>query len=207
MPFRVHDILLVSSLYDSFILAEDGQVSELILSDFLDLNLHHTPGLTRVDTGEAALAHLEQGRRFHLIVTSLHVGGMNALELARRVKSAGHDVPVVVLAYDNRELLEFKRKHDISDLERIFLWQGDVRILLAIVKHVEDRRNVEHDTKTVGVQSIIVIEDNVRFYSSPRAATCRRSCCACAPARRSCCATTMKRHGTTSPGTREIFWG
>ena len=50
MPFRVHDILLVSSLYDSFILAEDGQVSELILSDFLDLNLHHTPGLTRIDT-------------------------------------------------------------------------------------------------------------------------------------------------------------
>ncbi len=166
MPFRVHDILLVSSLYDSFILAEDGQVSELILSDFLDLNLHHTPGLTRVDNGEAALAHLKEGRPFHLIVTSLHVGDMNALELARRVKRAGHDVPVVVLAYNNRELLEFKRKHDISDIERIFLWQGDVRILLAIVKYIEDKRNVEHDTRSVGVQSIIVIEDNIRFYSS-----------------------------------------
>ncbi len=166
MPFRVHDILLVSSLYDSFILAEDGQVSELILSDFLDLNLHHTPGLTRVDTGEAALAHLKEGRPFPLIVTSLHVGDMNALELARRVKRAGHDVPVVVLAYNNRELLEFKRKHDISDIERIFLWQGDVRILLAIVKYIEDKRNVEHDTRSVGVQSIIVIEDNIRFYSS-----------------------------------------
>jgi CheY-like chemotaxis protein len=166
MPFRVHDILLVSSLYDSFILAEDGQVSELILSDFLDLNLHHTPDLARVDTGGAALRRLKEGRPFNLIVTSLHLGDMNALELARRVKKEGHDVPVVLLAYNNREIQEFVRKHDVSDIERIFLWQGDVRILLAIVKYIEDKRNVAHDTETVGVQSIIVIEDNIRFYSS-----------------------------------------
>ena len=30
MPFRVHDILLVSSLYDSFVLREDGRLNELL---------------------------------------------------------------------------------------------------------------------------------------------------------------------------------
>ena len=30
MPFRVQDILLVSSLYDSFILREDGRLNELL---------------------------------------------------------------------------------------------------------------------------------------------------------------------------------
>ena len=46
--FRVHDILLVSSLYDSFILAEDGELDEVILKEFLDLNIRHTPGITHV---------------------------------------------------------------------------------------------------------------------------------------------------------------
>jgi CheY-like chemotaxis protein len=166
MRFRVHDILLVSSLYDSFILSEDGQVSELILSEFLDLNLHHTPGLARVSTGAEALERARAEKRFNLIVTSLQVGDMDALALARQVKEAGLDVPVVLLAYDSREMEEFTRKHDVSDIERIFLWQGDARILLAIVKYVEDKKNVAHDTGSIGVQSIILVEDNVRFYSS-----------------------------------------
>lgn len=166
MRNRVHDILLVSSVYDSFILAEDGQLSELMLSEFLDLNLRHTPGLRRVSTGEEALARVQEDRQCNLVVTSLHVGDMNALELARRIKGLGFRVPVILLAYDNRELTEFVRRHDVSDIDRIFLWQGDVRILLAIVKYVEDRWNVAHDTGVMGVQSIIVIEDNVRFYSS-----------------------------------------
>jgi CheY-like chemotaxis protein len=166
MRFRVNDILLVSSLYDSFILSEDGQVSELILNEFLDLNLHHTPGLTRVSTGQEALDRLRDQQRFNLVVTSLHVGDMDALALARKVKEQGLDISVVVLAYDNRELNEFMRKHDVSDIEQLFLWQGDARILLAIVKYVEDKRNVHRDTGAIGVQSVIVIEDNVRFYSS-----------------------------------------
>ncbi len=40
------------------------------------------------------------------------------------------------------------------------------RILLAIVKYIEDKMNVAHDTGEVGVQAVIVIEDNIRFYSS-----------------------------------------
>jgi hypothetical protein len=31
MPFKVHNILLVSSLYDSFILREDGRLNELLI--------------------------------------------------------------------------------------------------------------------------------------------------------------------------------
>jgi hypothetical protein len=91
---------------------------------------------------------------------------MDALELARRAQDAGHEVPVVLLAYNNRELTEFMRDNDTSPLERIFLWQGDVRILMAIVKDREDRLNVAHDSGVMGVPVIIVVEDNVRFYSS-----------------------------------------
>src|SRR5512147_2339396 len=85
---RVENILLVSSLYDSFILAEDGQLGERILSEFLDLSFRHSPGITRVSSGAEALALASGRRRFNLIITSLHLGDMHAAALARRVKDA-----------------------------------------------------------------------------------------------------------------------
>jgi CheY-like chemotaxis protein len=166
MPFRVQDILLVASLYDSFTLQEDGRLNELILEEFLELSLHHTPGLTHVSSGAEALAMAQADRRFNLIITAPDPGDMDATELARAVKAAGLDVPVVVLAFDNNERKEFVAQHDTSDIERIFLWQGNARILVAIVKCIEDRRNVAHDTAIVGVPVILVVEDNVRYYSS-----------------------------------------
>jgi len=166
MSYHVQDILLVTSLYDSFILAEDADLGELVLTEFLDLNLRHTPELTHVSTGERALALATEHRRHDLIISSLNLGDMNVLELARKVREAGLDTPVVLLAYDARELKDFMASNDTSGLERIFLWQGDVRILLAVVKYIEDRRNLAHDTGQAGVPAIVVVEDKPRFYSS-----------------------------------------
>ncbi len=163
---RIENILLVSSLYDSFILAEDGQLGERILSEFLDLSFRHSPGITRVSSGAEALALASGQSRFNLIITSMHIGDMDAPALARQVKEAGLAIPVVLLAYDARELSLFLERHDTADLERVYLWQGDVTILLAIVKEIEDRMNVARDTALMGVQVVIVIEDNVRYYSS-----------------------------------------
>src|SRR5215470_10489623 len=166
MPFRVQDILLVSSLYDSFTLQEDGRLNELILGEFLELSLHHTPGLTHVASGSEALKLARAEPRFNLILTTLRTADLHAAELARAVKRAGLDVPVVAMAYDNNERKAFEAGHDLTDLEGIFLWQGNARILVAIVKWVEDKRNVAHDTAAMGVSVILVVEDNVRYYSA-----------------------------------------
>ena len=166
MPFRVQDILLVSSLYDSFTLQEDGRLNELIAGEFLELSQYHTPGLTHVSTGAEALALARAERRFNLILTTLRPADMDATRLARAVKDAGMDIPVVALAYDNDERKEFEAQHDLTDLDGFFLWQGNARILVAIVKYVEDRRNVAHDTAAMGVRVLLVVEDNVRYYSS-----------------------------------------
>jgi len=166
MPFRVQDILLVSSLYDSFILREDGRLNELLIGESLELNLQHIPGITHVSSGKEALELARTQPRFNLIVTSLDVGDMDAAELARKVKEAGLDVPVVVLAYDYREIKKFVARKQVTDIDRIFLWQGNVRILISIVKYVEDKRNVQHDTDVMGVPVVLVVEDNIRYYSS-----------------------------------------
>jgi hypothetical protein len=165
MPFKVHTILLVSSLYDSFILREDGRLNELLIDQSLDLSPEHVPGITHVSSCAEA-AELARSQQFNLIVTNLTVGDMNAAQLASDVKRAGLDVPVVVLGYDYREIKNFVARNPVTDIERIFLWQGNARILIAIVKYIEDQRNVLHDTRAMGVPVLLVVEDNIRYYSS-----------------------------------------
>jgi CheY-like chemotaxis protein len=168
--FRVHDILLASSLYDSFILAEDGELDEVILEEFLDLNVRHMPGITHVSTAREALALAWDRARYNLIIASAHLGDMSAAALARQLRESGVDTPVIALAYDMRDVAQLGAhagsSPDASPIDRVFLWQGDVRLVPAIVKSIEDRRNVARDTGEFGVQAILLIEDSVRYYSS-----------------------------------------
>ena len=166
MPFRVQNILLVSSLYDSFILREDGRLNELLIDESLELNLRQIPGITHVSSCAEALELAKSNPQYNLIVTNLAVGDTNAADLARKVRAAGLDVPVVVLGYDYREIKNFVARNPVTDIDRVFLWQGTARILIAIVKYVEDRRNVLHDTRAMGVPVLLVVEDNIRYYSS-----------------------------------------
>ncbi len=166
MPFRVQNILLVSSLYDSFILREDGRLNELLIDESLELNLRQIPGITHVSSCAEALDLASSNPQFNLIVTNLAVGDMDAAQLAREVRRKGLDVPVVVLGYDYREIKNFVARNPVTDIDRVFLWQGNARILIAIVKYVEDKRNVLHDTRAMGVPVLLVVEDNIRYYSS-----------------------------------------
>jgi len=43
MRHRIMDILLVSSPYDTFILEEAGELSERMLGEFRNLDLHYAP--------------------------------------------------------------------------------------------------------------------------------------------------------------------
>jgi CheY-like chemotaxis protein len=166
MPFKVQNILLVSSLYDSFILREDGRLNELLIDESLELNLQQIPGITHVSSCAEALDLSKSNPQFNLIVTNLAVGDMDAAQLAREVRRAGLDVPVVVLGYDYREIKNFVARNSVTDIDRVFLWQGNARMLISIVKYVEDKRNVLHDTRAMGVPVLLVVEDNIRYYSS-----------------------------------------
>ena len=165
MRFKIRDILLVSSLYDEYLFEEDGRLYELIRQDFQALNLSQTPDITHVTNGTEAIDLALNEQQFDLIIATLHIEDMHVIKFAKMVRDAGLKVPIILLAYDNRERKELVTKYDTSVFERIFIWQGDYHLLLGIIKYVEDRMNVENDTKAVGVQSIILVEDNVAFYS------------------------------------------
>jgi CheY-like chemotaxis protein len=166
MGWQVRHVLLVSSLYESFILAEDGHLHERVLGKFIEASPRDPPDLTRVSSGREALRLLDRGQRpVDLIITSPDVGDMNAIELAKAIGDAGHDVPITMLAYDRAQLRPYEELTEPTGIQARFLYQGDARILLAIVQLVEDRMNVERDTRS-GVPVFLVVEDSVRFYSS-----------------------------------------
>src|SRR5688572_12487196 len=166
MRRRVDEILLVASAYDSFILEEEGALNERILGDFLDLGLRHVPGLTRVSSGAEALARVREERRFNLVISAIQVGDMDAVELARAMHELEPDMPVALLAHEQGELAQFLAHNELEGIERAYLWQGDVRILLAISKSIEDELNAPHDCGVCGVPLILLVEDSIRYWSS-----------------------------------------
>ena len=166
MRLRVRDILLVSSLYDLYLFEEDGRLYELIRNEYQGLNLSHSPELTRVSSGQDAISLAMEESRFDLIITTLHIEDMHPLSFAKQAKKSGLNIPIVLLAHDNKELKYLLLNPEINVFDKVFIWQGDFRIIIAMIKYLEDKLNVEHDSKIVGVQNVIFIEDNIRYYSS-----------------------------------------
>lgn len=165
MPRRVTNLLLVTSLYDCYTFIEDGRLSEMLLSEYLELNLRQAPSVERVSTAEEALERL-RSESFDLVISMPRVGEMDVRRFGREVKSIDPALPVVLLASNTRELGHLQPLESLHGIDRVFVWLGDVRLFLAIIKLVEDGNNAWHDARTAGVRSIIVIEDSPQFYSS-----------------------------------------
>ncbi len=167
MRFKIRDILLVSSLYDNYLFEEDGRLYEQIREEYQSLNLSHAPELTHVTTGEEAIELIKNDRnRFDLIITTFHVEDMTPIKFAGELIKEQIEIPRILLAYDNKERKDIETNFDTSVFDKIFIWQGNYRLLIGIIKYIEDKLNVEEDTKNAGVQSIILLEDNVKFYST-----------------------------------------
>ncbi|OGS04561.1 MAG: hypothetical protein A3G41_04660 [Elusimicrobia bacterium RIFCSPLOWO2_12_FULL_59_9] len=134
MPFRVREILLVASPYDAFIFSEDDRLTELIFSEYLDLNLRYAPRVTRVSSAAEALERLRQDR-FDLLITMMRVGPMDVGAFALAAKEIAPKTPVVLLAYSQLDIQRLGEDNR-ARLDDVFLWLGDIKILLAIIKHI-----------------------------------------------------------------------
>ena len=66
MLLRVHEILLVASPYDSFILEEEGQLTEQILQEYIGMSLNYAPRVSRSSTAKSAFNKLEKNTQKHL---------------------------------------------------------------------------------------------------------------------------------------------
>ena len=164
MPHRIREVLLVAAPYDSFLLADDDRLTELVFSEHPDLNFRYTPRVTRVSTAEEALK-LIANKKFDLVITMAQVGDLHTAAFAGETKKISPNLPVILLCSNTPDLTHLPEE-DRSAFDKIFLWLGDPRILMAIINLVEDRLNMDHDIALSNVQTLILIEDSVQFYSS-----------------------------------------
>lgn len=164
MPRRVRRVLLAGSRYDLFQLWEDGQLSEQILSEWIHHQLASTSWITHAASSKRALSVVEH-RPVDLVLATPHLRDVDPIALGLEIQRRRPEVPVVPIAFDDRELARLQQRPEADRLHRPYLWQGDFKLLLGIVQAIEDRWNVTHDTQSVGVSVLLVIEDSVDYYS------------------------------------------
>ena len=165
MPRRVNQLLLVTSLYDSYTFIEDGRLSEMLLSEFMGLSLQFSPHIHRVSTAREALQRIRR-ETFDLVISMPRVGDMNMREFGAAVQELAPGLPVILLASSLRELAQLQPLAELKGIREAFVWLGDEQLFLAMVKCVEDRWSAWHDARLAGVKGILVVEDSIPFYSA-----------------------------------------
>lgn len=165
MQKRIFNVLLIATPYDAFMMEEDGRVEEQVYFEYVSLNLSSPPRFTKA--ANYAEAHEELSHKsFDLIIAMPGVDIGETFREAVEIKASHPDTPFVVLTPFSKEVRRRIANEDMAGVDYVFSWLGNVDLILAIIKLIEDRMNAENDILEVGVQAILVIEDSVRFISA-----------------------------------------
>ena len=164
MQQRLNEVLLVSSIYDSFIIEEDARLSDQIFEEFHNLNLRTLPHISRASSVNQALKLLEE-KEFDLVITMRHLGEVDPWAFAGEVKKI-REIPVILLLNNSADLQYLSaEKANASNIDNVFVWNGNPTVFVAMIKLLEDRVNIDRDIKEGDVRVIIVVEDSIHFYS------------------------------------------
>ena len=164
MPHRIHEILLVASVYDAFILEEDGHLTEQILTEYIGMNFNYAPRVTRVSTGREAIDIMVK-KKFDLVIVMLRIEDQDPISLGTAIKEQYPKKPVILLVFDETELKQLPETITPKSINRVFIWSGDASVFPAIIKYVEDRKNAKQDIGNGDVRSILLVEDSPGMYS------------------------------------------
>lgn len=165
MTKRIFNVLLVANPYDAFMLEDDGRIDEKIFIEYMNLSLRYPPRFTQVSTEEDAWKQLGN-TMFDLVICMPGSDNSDTFDIARQIKEKYPHIPLVVLTPFSHGIKERMEHEDLSIFEYVFCWLGNTDLLVSIIKLIEDKMNLEHDIKEVGVQMILLVEDSIRFYSS-----------------------------------------
>ncbi len=164
MARRIFNVLLIANPYDAFMLEDDGRVDEKIFDEYAKLGLRYPPRFVQVASEEEALHQMER-LTFDLVIVMPGTDNNDIFDIARGIKTSHPYIPCVILTPFSHGISKRMADEDLSAFEYVFCWLGNTELLLSIIKLIEDKMNLEHDLQA-GVQMILLVEDNVRFYSS-----------------------------------------
>jgi hypothetical protein len=165
MPNKVKEVMLFATLYDSYSIEREGQFSDKIYGEYLQLNLYAAPRFTSVNT-EEDVGRILATRHFDLVIIMAGVDREMPLKIADEVHSAKPRIPILLLVNNNSDVRFFKMAAFVMPaIDRVFVWNGNANVFLAMIKYIEDKKNVARDTSLGGVRVIMLVEDSVKYYS------------------------------------------
>ena len=165
MTRRIFNVLIVANPYDAFMLEDDGRIDEKIFDEYMELGMRYPPTFTQVSTTEEANDVLRT-TDIDLVICMPGNADNDAFAVAREVKAAHPTIPCVVLTPFSHGITKRIENEDMSVFDYVFCWLGNTNLIMSIIKLLEDKMNIEHDINEAGVQMILLVEDNIRFYSS-----------------------------------------
>ena len=165
MQRRIYNVLLIASPYDAFMMEEDGRIEEQLYFEYTSLNLSSPPRVTQACSYDDAYSLLDS-KSFDLIIAMPGKDIRLTFKEAKHIKTRYPDTPIIVLTPFSREVSRRLANEDFSGVDYVFSWLGNVDLLLAIIKLMEDKMNSDNDILKVGIQTILLVEDSIRFYSS-----------------------------------------
>lgn len=164
MPFKVKEILLIASLYDAFTIENEGNFTQKILGEFSKLNLTSFPRVTAVSFHYDAFRKLSS-KHFDLIIVMVGNEKKMPIRVIEEVKKDFTHVPIYLLLNNNADVADFNDYNQNNFVDNLFIWNGDSRIFFSMIKLLEDKVNLENDTKLGHTRVILLVEDTPRFYS------------------------------------------
>ena len=164
MPNRIHEILLVASQYDAFILEEDGHLTEQILTEYIGMNFNYAPRVTHVSTAQESFEIMSK-KKFDLIIVMVRLADLDPISFGTAIKKKYPKKPVILLAFDESEIKQIPTKITKESINRTFIWSGDASVFTAIIKYIEDKINASKDIIDSDIRAILIIEDSPRMYS------------------------------------------
>ncbi|MCD4650483.1 MAG: PEP/pyruvate-binding domain-containing protein, partial [Candidatus Cloacimonetes bacterium] len=166
MQDRVSDILLVATYYDSFILEQDGRLSERIRGEYRQLDLSMSPRVTAVTMDSEQVRGKLSQQEFDLAIIVTRYADEAPFSIVQMIRDAHPGLPVLLLvdrdAYAAMIRLE---SNNLTLFDDIFLWGGDSQLFVAMIKCIEDKQNIDFDTREGDVRVILLAEQSIKFYS------------------------------------------
>ncbi|MCW3786084.1 PEP/pyruvate-binding domain-containing protein [Plebeiibacterium sediminum] len=165
MEFKVKEVLLIANYYDAYSIVREGRFFDRIYGEFLQLNLYTAPRITSASNIEEAM-ELMGKRHFDMVILMAGLDKKTPIKYSKTIKKLNPTMPLLVMVNNNSDLKFFDDSGpNVEYIDRVFVWNGDSKVFLAMIKHVEDTRNAANDTKIGEVRIILLVEDSQKYYT------------------------------------------
>ena len=166
MQKEIKEILLISSVFDAYVLEQDSILSEQIYGEYKQLNLMMAPRITTIsftDDIDSALKY----KKYDAVIIMMRVGVETPGMLSKKIRKFDTDLPILLLLNKISYIELIEQKPEILlPFNEVFIWNGDSKLFVAMIKLMEDLLNVENDTIVGDIRIILFIESSIDYYSS-----------------------------------------